>query len=123
LTTSREETGAKNGERRKKGRFSFVANAEISETGSRTRLNARVSEISVNGCYLDMLNPLPIGTKVLVRIFTEADSFEASASVVYSHPNLGLGLAFQDVSQDSLPTLQKWLTKAMQATDPTSEKR
>jgi len=114
---------AKHGERRKKGRFPFVANAEISESGSVTRLSARVSEISVNGCYLDMLNPLPMGTKVSVKIFTEAETFEATANVVYSHPNLGVGLAFQDVSQHSLPALQNWLTKAMSAINPDGEKR
>jgi hypothetical protein len=122
LTASRENMNAKHGERRANGRFPFVANAEVSETGSHERLSVRVSEISTNGCYLDMLNPLPMGTKVSVKIFKEADSFDASATVVYSHPNLGVGLAFQDVSQDSQLALQKWLARAMGLVDPASGK-
>ena len=121
--TTRQETDSKGEERRKNQRFPFVAGAEVSEAGSRTKLRATVSEISAHGCYLDMLNPLPMETHVMVKIFAGADSFEASATVVYSHPNLGLGVVFQDASQASLGTLQKWLLEAMGTTDPASGKR
>jgi len=70
-----------------------------------------------------MLNPLPMETHVMVKIFAGADSFEASATVVYSHPNLGLGVVFQDASQASLATLQKWLSEVMGTSDPAREKR
>ena len=106
-----------NEERRKNGRFAFVANAEVSETAEGTRIKVRVTEISIYGCYLDMLNPFPVGTEVFVKIFTAADIFEAPAIVVYSHPNLGVGLAFRDAGPHSLPTLQKWLAEAA-ATQP-----
>jgi PilZ domain len=117
LSTSQQNSGDGNPERRRNGRFPFVAHAEISEIAVGTRIKARVNEISNYGCYLDMLNPFPVGTLVLVKIFTEADIFETSANVVYSHPNLGLGLAFADVSPQSLSTLQKWLMEAMRKQD------
>lgn len=98
-----------------KPRYPFVAQAELSENAFQTRLFARVTEISVNGCYLDMMNPLPTGTEVFVKIFTTEDFFESAATVVYSQPNLGMGLAFHDVSRHFLPSLQKWLLEAMQA--------
>lgn len=119
MTTSQQNMSERNGERRRNGRFPFVANAEISETVGGTRIKARVNEISIYGCYLDMLNPLPAGTQVFVKIFTEADFFETSASVVFSHPNLGVGLAFREVSPHSLSTLQRWLMEAMRAATPT----
>jgi hypothetical protein len=90
-----------------------VAKAEVCETGSGEWLHSQVSEISLNGCYLDMLNPLPLDTQVLVKIFENAEFFEAAAKVVYSHPNLGMGLTFRDVRPHFLPTLQKWLLEAM----------
>src|SRR5258708_6614513 len=123
LVTTRKETDRKGEERRNNQRFPFVAASALSEAGSRTKLSATVSEISAHGCYLDMLNPLQYGTNVSVKIFAGADSFEAAATVVYSHPNLGLGVVFQDASQASLATLQKWLLEAMGATDPASGKR
>ena len=110
MKTSPRNAGESIEERRRNERVPFVANAEISETVGGTRIKVRVNEISIYGCYLDMQNPLPVGTQVFVKIVTEGDFFEASASVVYSHPNLGVGLAFHDVSARLLPTLQKWLS-------------
>ena len=115
MRTSQRNTGESIGERRRNTRFPFVANAEVSETAAGTRIKARVTEISSYGCYLDMLNPFLVGIEVFVKIFTAADIFETSAIVVYSHPNLGVGLAFRDVSPHSLPTLQKWLLEAQNA--------
>lgn len=100
-------------QRRSVPRFPFVAVAEISETNSEIKLSARVSELSLHGCYIDMLNPLPRSTDVLVKIFTETEFFEAYASVIYSHPNLGVGLVFREVKPHFLQILQGWLLKAM----------
>jgi hypothetical protein len=115
LTTSQPNDSERKEERRRTERFPFVANAEVGESISDTRIKARVSEISKYGCYLDMINPLPVGKLVFIKIFTEDDFFESSASVVYSHPNLGVGLTFCDVSGHFLPTLEKWLLGAMRA--------
>jgi hypothetical protein len=106
------ENGAK--DRRRVPRFPFVADAEIVEIQSGARLRGHTSELSLFGCFVDTINPLPSGTKVLVRIFTSTDLFEAPATVVYSQPNLGTGLAFHDVKPHYLPALQKWLREAMQ---------
>jgi len=113
LTDSNPTNTGNPAERRKTARFPFIANAEVTDTGANAKINARVSELSINGCYVDMLNPLPAGTLVFIKIFTETDFFEASASVVYSHPHLGIGLAFRNVSAHFLPTLQKWLREAV----------
>jgi hypothetical protein len=102
-------------DRRRTPRYPFVASAELSENAVQTRLFARVTEISMNGCYLDMINPLPVGTEIFVKIFTSEDFFESAATVVYSQPKLGVGLTFHDVSRHFLPSLQKWLLEAMRA--------
>jgi len=114
LTTSTPRGNRSEADRRRTPRYPFVATAEIVEISSGTRMYARVSDLSLYGCYLDMSNPLPSGAHVFVKIFTDADFFEAEASVVYSQPNLGVGLAFRDVKPSFLPTLHKWLLQAMQ---------
>jgi hypothetical protein len=118
LTTSEPKDGEIGAERRKSPRYPFVANAEVREASTDAKLNARVSEISLNGCYLDMVNPLPVGTAVVVKIFTVGEFFESAANVVYSHPNLGIGLMFHDVSVHFVPTLRKWLLEAMCTAKP-----
>lgn len=103
-------------ERRQTPRYPFHAEAEIIEEQSKAKLTAMVSELSVNGCYLDTVNPLPQGTAVLVKIFTESEFVEAQAVVVYSHPNMGMGLTFRQLAKTYyLETLRKWLLAAMAA--------
>ncbi len=114
MTTSASSDNRPEVDRRRTPRYPFVATAEVVERSSGTPMRARVSDLSLYGCYLDMPNPLPSGTRVLVKIFTETDFFESDASVLYSQANLGMGLAFRDLKSHFLPTLQKWLLQAIQ---------
>ena len=99
-------------EKRRNPRFPFIAEAEIAEQGSSGKLLTRVSELSVNGCYIDEQNPFPSGTIVTLKIISESEIFDATAKVLYAHANLGMGLVFQDVSLRSGAVLRKWLLAA-----------
>jgi hypothetical protein len=59
-----------------------------------------------------MLNTLPIGSAVAIKIFAQSENFEANAKVIYAHPNLGMGLAFEEVSLKSGALLRQWLLEA-----------
>jgi hypothetical protein len=100
-------------DRRRSPRYPFIAAAEIIEIASGTKLPTRVSEIGLNGCYLDIAHPLPQGTAVVVKIFPRSDFFEAPATVAYAHPNLGMGIEFHDVKPFFQSVLKKWLLAAM----------
>ena len=76
-------------ERRTTLRVPFVANAEITETGTDVSIGARVSDISKDGCYVDLRSALSEGTSVQIRIKTATEVFEALAIVGYKHPSLG----------------------------------
>ena len=97
-------------ERRRMPRVPFVASAELLEVDTGTRMNAQVTELSLHGCYVDTLNPLPKGTSVYIKIFTDEYFFETPGIVVYCHPQLGMGLAFHDVKPHFVGVLQNWLT-------------
>jgi PilZ domain len=99
-------------------RFPFIAVAEIAHTESGGKFSCRVSELSLNGCYVDMLNALPIGSEVAIKIFAESECLEANAKVIYAHPNLGMGLAFEQVSLKSGALLRQWLLKASGVPEP-----
>lgn len=101
-------------DRRRVPRFPFVASAELIDESSQAKMNVRVTELSLYGCYVDSANPLPRGSIVSLRIFTESEYFEGRANVVYAHPNLGMGLAFRDVRPQFLPVLRDWLAAAIQ---------
>ena len=97
---------------RRSPRFSCIAVAEIAHRGSGGQFSCRVSELSLHGCYVDMLHTLPISSEVVIKIFAESECFEANAKVIYAHPNLGMGLAFEQVSLKSQTLLRQWLLRA-----------
>jgi hypothetical protein len=81
-------------ERRRTIRYPFVASAELIEEKSQTYSQRLFSELSLYGCYFDTINPFPVSTPILVKIVMELVFFEAHATVVYSQPFLGMGVAF-----------------------------
>jgi hypothetical protein len=101
-------------DRRRTPRYPFIADAEIVEKSSGTRVFVRISELSLYGCFLDIGEPIAAGSLVLIKIFNSTDFFEAEAVVMSSQPNLGMRLAFRKVEHHFHPTLKKWLQTAMQ---------
>jgi PilZ domain len=98
-------------ERRRAPRYPFIADAEVTEILSDTRLQARTSDLSIGGCFLDMLNPSPEGTEIRVRISHGSTTFAALGSVAFVLPNMGMGVVFRSIGDDQLVVLQEWLSK------------
>lgn len=101
-------------EKRRSPRYSFIASAELIEVKADVRIASRVSELSLNGCYLDMMNPFPKGTLVLVKIAAGDEFFQAKSKVVYAQHNMGAGVGFLEVEPDSQAVLERWLDGAEQ---------
>ena len=99
-------------QRRRNPRYAFIANAELFEPATRMRIATRVSELSVHGCYLDMLNPFPEDTIALVKISAGDKVFETKVRVVYAHSNLGVGLVFLDPDAKNVEVLKSWIDEA-----------
>jgi hypothetical protein len=102
--------------RRRSSRYTFIASAELIEEKADVRIASRVSELSRHGCYLDMMNPFPTGTMVLVKIAAGESFFEAKSKVVYSQHNMGAGVGFLQVAPDSQAVLERWLDEAEKET-------
>jgi hypothetical protein len=99
-------------EQRRSPRYIFIASAELHEEQNDVRVASRVSELSQHGCYLDMMNPFPTGTVVLLKIFAGEQTFQSRARVVYYTPNVGAGVTFQDVEPKYEAILNHWLEEA-----------
>jgi hypothetical protein len=99
-------------EKRRTPRYSFIASAELIEVKADVRIASRVSELSRHGCYLDMMNPFPKDTLVLVKISAGEAFFEAKAKIIYSQMNMGAGVGFLDVGPASQAVLDRWLDEA-----------
>jgi len=99
-------------ERRRSPRYPFIASAELIEEKADVRIASRVSELSSNGCYLDMMNPFPTGTLVLVKILAGEDFFQAKSKIVYSQMNMGAGVGFLEIDKNSQVVLERWIDEA-----------
>jgi hypothetical protein len=99
-------------ERRQSPRYPFIASAEVMESDSGARLEARTCDLSSAGCYLDMINPLPLGTKVRIQITHQGHAMLVGAVVAHVEPNMGMGVTFTDMEPTVVAALETWLRPA-----------
>jgi hypothetical protein len=96
-------------ERRTVTRHPFVAEAIVIDSQSKSRLQARCSDLSLQGCYVDTMNPLPYGSVTRVELRTVRGVLEAVATVNSSHVGMGMGLCFQNLTPGQTATLVDWI--------------
>ena len=71
--------------------------------------------MSAGGCFLDMINPSPEGTEIVVRISRADTTFTARGKVVFQFPNMGMGVMFTSVPASQQAVLEKWLEELSRA--------
>jgi hypothetical protein len=100
-------------ERRCASRSAFVAPVELIDMRTGSRIHARVADLSVRGCYIDTLNPLPAGSAVRLQIRRADEMFDALANVSSSHAGSGMGLVFADLALPQSEMLRSWLGESL----------
>ena len=96
-------------DRRGSPRYGFTATAEVVDMHSRTRMNTRISDLSMEGCYVDTNAPFPVRTKVRIRVSSAKKTFETLGVVVYSLPNMGMGISFSKPAPPHAAVLKAWI--------------
>jgi len=100
-------------DRREAPRYALILAAEVVEIASGATLTARSSDVSRTGCYIDTLNPVPLGSQVKVQLRNGDAAFEAEARVAYVCPGLGMGLHWGvHVAPEKMALLDRWLAEA-----------
>jgi PilZ domain len=96
-------------ERRLTSRRLFSADALVVDEQAAIRLQARCSDLSLQGCYVDTMNPLPVGTLACLELRVKDEVFRTIAQVSSSHAGMGMGLRFEEPSPDQIAVLAGWL--------------
>jgi len=96
-------------EKREVPRFGFIAEVALIEPATDTRISGRISEISRKGCYVDVLNTLPEGTQIELKISRDQGVFASRGRIIYVQPGMGMGVAFIDIPADQMKVLDAWL--------------
>jgi hypothetical protein len=90
-------------------RFAFSARAEIAPEDWPTGfVPARVTELSLQGCFLETAASFEVQRAVLVKIYESDEYFETKAAVLYVKPS-GVGLVFHEIQPHFRTVLQKWI--------------
>jgi len=82
-------------ERRKTPRYRCTGFIAFSTEGPAV-VRAQISDISKNGCYIDIEMPYPVGTALQVKISLMGATVDAPAVVASSHPGVGMGIHFDE---------------------------
>src|SRR5262249_17914113 len=73
-------------------RFPFEADAEVApESSPGATIAARVRQIGLYGCYLDLAAPFEPDTSVVLKIFKPGEYFETKATVIHVQQASGMG--------------------------------
>jgi len=81
--------------------------AQVSMDNGGVRLPGTVTDISLGGCYVEMLAPLPVDTAVEIVLKPEGASLEMSGKVRSSQTGLGMGIAFTGMRPADFEKLQR----------------
>ena len=67
----------------------------------------KVSDISLGGCYVELMMPFPQETPVELDLFWHDRRLTIDARVATSHPAIGMGVSFFGFSEDQYRLLQE----------------
>jgi|GEM_PF-478183 len=100
------DSSKKGAERRRYPRYKCEGSAEIRTDCSSVRTWATFSEVSLGGCYLEMMTTYPVDTKLDLKLQLHGLEVRTWATVRINYPFLGMGIAFTDMALEERQKLE-----------------
>jgi PilZ domain len=97
------------GERRQYSRRACRIDAQVAIAGNSVRLPAQVTDISLGGCYIEMLAPLPVDTMLDLTLNPGDTTMHAKGKVRSSQTGFGMGISFTGLSPEDFEKLRKFV--------------
>jgi hypothetical protein len=92
--------------------YPFLAHTELVVENSDVHLIARLYELSREGCRLYIMNPPPVGTSVLLKIFAWPYFFQVHGKLFPSDSDFGVTVAFDHIEPRYVTELNACLLDA-----------
>jgi PilZ domain len=101
-------------ERRRFARHTCRLEAQVTTEGAYgpVVVNGKITDISLGGCYVEMLAPLPEETPVEVTFSTGSASLHLAAKVCTAQHGFGMGLAFTGMTPEDFEALRQFAPPA-----------
>jgi hypothetical protein len=101
-------------ERRRAPRLPCSGTGQIRQPGVAFPVWAEVTDLSSGGCYVQMVFTISRGSEVDLQLTINERTFAAKGKVVTSHPGVGMGIQFTEISQENQKALSEILKDLME---------
>lgn len=96
-------------ERRRSPRFQCSGSAEFWPEGSEVRMWGTLTDVSLHGCYVEMNNTFPSGTRMRLTLEALGVRVCVQGTVRVSYPFLGMGICFSEIEPGQQLQLEQLL--------------
>ncbi len=99
-------------ERRNCQRYPVCVEIEVTAMDSHTPSRGSTTDVSLSGCYVATMFPLPTGATVDLKMWIDDCNLEGHGSVQTCHPGVGMGIKFTDLPREAMRRLDNYLHAA-----------
>jgi hypothetical protein len=97
--------------RRRRARHKISFNLELRDERTNVPLRVNATDISGNGCYIETIMPMPVGTPLKVNFWMAEEHVVTNAIVRTCDPGVGMGIEFLTLTPDLQDGFQALLEK------------
>ena len=115
LSASRPHAG---GERRVYPRRDCRIEAHLKTCGDSDPSPVKITDISLGGCYLEMLSPFPVGTPIEIDFPLYESNTHAFATVRSSQSGMGMAVQFTQMTRDNFEKLRRFAPPSPGVAEP-----
>jgi hypothetical protein len=98
-------------ERRIARRYICYGAASIWRPGAKHFVHGTVSDVSLSGCYVEVMTPLNVRDKVVLTLNMNETEIRTAAEVRTSHPGMGMGLKFWDMTETARSSMRALISR------------
>jgi hypothetical protein len=96
-------------EKRQHPRFRVRLEVELNVDGQRAPLRTHTSDVSMGGCYVEMMFTLAVGTRLDLTLWLAKQRWRSRAEVTTCDPQFGNGFRFLMLDEEKRSRLKQFL--------------
>lgn len=99
----------KGADKRRSLRYKCEGSAQLREEGVDIHTWVSFTDVSMHGCYVEAQATYPAGTVLHMKLEANGIRVETKGKVVVNYPYLGMGISFEDMSEENKGHLKRLL--------------
>jgi hypothetical protein len=96
-------------ERRRHPRYTVHVQIELRQEGNDVPMRLETTDLSRNGCYVQLLIPLSVGIRVQATLWLDGCPVVIRGRIITRHPQFGNGIMFLESDANAERQLNRYL--------------